>query len=108
MHLKLYIFRSRFGKTLLPKNGLISNVVDAVETDLIPDVWLVPVAFTYDSAAEGIFYDELLGVRKKKESVLGVIRGVIYSFGGRGKCGTVTLNFGNPIRLTVIGISLHE
>lgn len=85
----------------MPKNGLISNVVDAVQTSVIPDVWLVPVSFSYDSVAEGIFYDELLGIRKKKESVIGVIRGVFNSFGERGKCGTVTMNFGNPVRLTV-------
>lgn len=94
-------YRSRFGKTLLPKNGLISNVVDAVESGVIPDVWLVPVSFSYDNVIEGMFYDELLGIRKEKESVMGVIKGIYKSFGEQGRCGTVMMNFGTPVRLTV-------
>ena len=93
--------RSRFGKTLLPKNGLISNVVDAVEAGVIPDVYLVPVSYSYDNIVEGIFHEELMGIRKEKESVLGVIRGIFKGFGKRGKCGTVTIDFGTPCRLTV-------
>jgi glycerol-3-phosphate O-acyltransferase len=92
--------RSRFGKTLLPKNGLISNVVDAVEGGVIPDVYLVPVSFSYDNIVEGIFHEELMGIRKEKESVIGVIRGIFKGFGRRGKCGTVTVDFGTPCLLT--------
>uniref|UniRef100_A0A915DK78 Phospholipid/glycerol acyltransferase domain-containing protein n=1 Tax=Ditylenchus dipsaci TaxID=166011 RepID=A0A915DK78_9BILA len=61
--------RSRFGKALLPKNGLISNIVAAVREKEIPDVFIVPVGISYDNILEGIFHDELMGVRKKKESV---------------------------------------
>uniref|UniRef100_A0A914D1K8 Phospholipid/glycerol acyltransferase domain-containing protein n=1 Tax=Acrobeloides nanus TaxID=290746 RepID=A0A914D1K8_9BILA len=100
--------RSRFGKTLLPKNGLISNVVDAVESGVIPDVWLVPVSFSYDNVIEGMFYDELLGIRKEKESVMGVIKGIYKSFGEQGRCGTVMMNFGTPVRLTAYKRSLEE
>lgn len=35
--------RSRMGKTLVPKNGLISNIVEAVENGELKDVYLVPV-----------------------------------------------------------------
>ncbi|KAH7701596.1 Protein ACL-6 a, partial [Aphelenchoides avenae] len=92
--------RSRFGKSLLPKNGLISNVVEAVESGQIRDVYLVPVSISYDNVAEGIFYDELMGVRKEKESVLGVIKGLIRGFGMHGMCGTVCMDFGEPVLLT--------
>lgn len=78
------MIRSRFGKTLLPKNGLISNVVEAVESGQIEDVYLVPVSIAYDNVAEGIFYEELMGVRKEKENVLGVMGdyGIIKGFIG--------------------------
>jgi 1-acyl-sn-glycerol-3-phosphate acyltransferase len=92
--------RSRFGKTLLPKNGLISNVVDAVEEGVIPDVYLVPVSYSYDNIVEGIFHDELMGIRKEKESVMGIIRGIFKGFGKRERCGTVTIDFGSPCKLT--------
>lgn len=72
-----------------------------MESGIIPDVWLVPVSFSYDNVVEGIFYDELLGIRKQKESVLGVIKGLYKSFGKQGQCGTVIMNFGNPVRLMV-------
>lgn len=93
--------RSRFGKTLLPKNGLISNIVEAVESGVISDVYLVPVSYSYDNIVEGIFHEELMGVRKEKESFLGVLRGVFKGFGKKGKCGVVTVNFGTPCKLTV-------
>ncbi|VDN30371.1 unnamed protein product, partial [Cylicostephanus goldi] len=92
--------RSRFGKPLLPKHGLISNVVTAVQEKVIPDCYLVPVSYTYDNVAEGVFLDELMGIPKvrcghikyyqnvlgirrlqKRESVIGVITGIFRSFG---------------------------
>lgn len=48
------------GKTLLPKNGLISNIVEAVENGELRDCYLVPVSVNYDGIVEGIFYDELV------------------------------------------------
>ncbi|KAE9551115.1 hypothetical protein FO519_005673 [Halicephalobus sp. NKZ332] len=91
--------RSRFGKTLLPKNGLISNIIEAVEEGIIPDVYLVPVSYSYDNIVEGIFHEELMGIRKEKESVWGIFRGILKGFGKKEKCGTVTINFGSPCRL---------
>ena len=57
-------FRSRFGKALVPKHGLISNVIEAVQQNIIQDVYLVPVSYTYDNIAEGIFLNELMGIPK--------------------------------------------
>ncbi|KAK6056819.1 hypothetical protein COOONC_05670 [Cooperia oncophora] len=56
--------RCRFGKSQLPKHGLISNVVKAVQERTISDCYLVPVSYTYDSVAEGVFLDELMGIPK--------------------------------------------
>ncbi|VDN53533.1 unnamed protein product [Dracunculus medinensis] len=92
--------RSRFGKPLPPKNGLLSNVVKAVLQGTLKDVWIVPVSFTYDSVVEGIFENELMGVSRQKESVWKVMRHVISDF-KRGKCGCVYIDFGQPTLLSV-------
>lgn len=91
--------RSRFGKALHPKNGLISNIIEAVQQGMIPDVFLVPASVTYEQIAEGIFFEELMGMPKQRESVWGVFKNVIQSF-GYSHCGAVRLHFGAPVRLT--------
>uniref|UniRef100_A0A8R1HPI7 PlsC domain-containing protein n=1 Tax=Caenorhabditis japonica TaxID=281687 RepID=A0A8R1HPI7_CAEJA len=93
--------RSRFGKVLNPKNGLISNVVEAVQNGSICDCYLVPVSYTYDSVVEGIFLDELMGVPKKPENLLGVILNVFSGFSKQKQCGIVRIHYGRPILLTV-------
>ena len=56
--------RSRFGKSLIPKHGLISNIVEAYQEGMIKDCYLVPVSYTYENVPEGIFLEELMGVPK--------------------------------------------
>lgn len=92
--------RSRFGKALTPKNGLISNVVEAVQHGFIKDCYLVPVSYTYDAVVEGIFLHELMGIPKVRESVLGVFRGIFSGFSKSKQCGVVRMHYGRPIRLT--------
>ncbi|RCN40702.1 hypothetical protein ANCCAN_13345, partial [Ancylostoma caninum] len=104
----LSAFRCRFGKPLLPKHGLISNVVTAVQQKVISDCYLVPVSYTYDNVAEGVFLDELMGIPKKRESVLGIITGVIKSFGMPKRCGAVRIHYGNPVLLSDYINALHE
>uniref|UniRef100_A0A1I7XI58 PlsC domain-containing protein n=1 Tax=Heterorhabditis bacteriophora TaxID=37862 RepID=A0A1I7XI58_HETBA len=92
--------RSRFGKPLIPKHGLISNVVEAVQQGIISDCYLVPVSYTYDQVAEGVFLNELMGIPKMRESVLGVLRGVLKGFGIPQRCGAVRIHYGKPVLLT--------
>ncbi|GMT12240.1 hypothetical protein PFISCL1PPCAC_3537 [Pristionchus fissidentatus] len=91
--------RNRFGKPLLPKNGLISNVVEAVQQGVIPDCYLVPVSITYDQVAEGVFLNELMGIPKVRENLWMVLKGMIKGFGML-PCGVVRMNFGTPVLLT--------
>lgn len=58
------------------------------------------MSFTYDHTAEGIFFNELMGMRKQRESVWRVFKGVVQSLGS-GRCGAVRINFGTPVLLTV-------
>ncbi|KAI6241986.1 hypothetical protein M3Y99_00275000 [Aphelenchoides fujianensis] len=79
--------RSRFGKALIPKNGLISVIADAFKSGELPDCYLVPVSFTYDRVPERIFHEELMGVRKPTESLLKVIVGAFRCVRARFVCG---------------------
>uniref|UniRef100_A0A158PBV5 PlsC domain-containing protein n=1 Tax=Angiostrongylus cantonensis TaxID=6313 RepID=A0A158PBV5_ANGCA len=92
--------RCRFGKSQLPKHGLISNVIQAVQQKAISNCYLVPVSYTYDNIAEGVFLDELIGIPKKRESVFGVLHAVFKSFGKSRRCGAVRLHFGSPVLLS--------
>uniref|UniRef100_A0A0N4ZSP2 PlsC domain-containing protein n=1 Tax=Parastrongyloides trichosuri TaxID=131310 RepID=A0A0N4ZSP2_PARTI len=92
--------RSRFGKSLLPKNGLISNVYESVKEKSVQDVFLVPVSYSYDQTVEGIFMDELMGKRKKKESILGIFMGIWNAFQLSKQCGNVRVTFGTPTLLS--------
>uniref|UniRef100_A0AC35U467 PlsC domain-containing protein n=1 Tax=Rhabditophanes sp. KR3021 TaxID=114890 RepID=A0AC35U467_9BILA len=92
--------RCRFGKALLPKNGLISNICDSVNEGSVLDVYIIPVSYTYEQTVEGIFMDELMGKQKQKESVFGVIKNVFEAFKYKKQCGNVRVNFGTPTLLS--------
>ncbi|KAI6189852.1 hypothetical protein M3Y97_00053300 [Aphelenchoides bicaudatus] len=92
--------RSRMGKTLLPKNGLISNIVESHENGELGDCYLVPVSINYDAPIEGIFYHELMGIRKPKESLVNVFFGMVNSFWLKHACGVVAVDFGKPVLLS--------
>lgn len=92
--------RSRFGKSLLPKNGLISNIYESVTEGCVKDVYLVPVSYSYDQTVEGIFMDELMGHKKKKESIIGVFIGLWNALKLRQQCGNVRVTFGTPTLLS--------
>lgn len=96
------MFRSRFGKTLIPKNGLISNIVNAVQEGEIQDVLLVPVSISYDKIIEGVYYDELMGLPKKRESIWMVIKAFFSIFSTGNKCGDAVIDIGEPVSLNVI------
>lgn len=62
--------RSRVGKMLDPKYGILTMVVEAVHTNKVKDVKLVPITINYEKVLEGdTFPIELLGESKVKESL---------------------------------------
>jgi len=68
--------RSRYGKTLGPKTGILGIVLDAVLDGKIPDAQITPLTVNYDRVLEGETYPyELLGEQKVKESLARVIKG---------------------------------
>jgi glycerol-3-phosphate O-acyltransferase len=89
--------RSRTGRLLQPKVGLITMTVQSYLADRDRPVVFVPVYLGYEKIVEGqTFIGELSGERKKKETLGGVLRSLKTL---RERFGRVHVSFGEPIRL---------
>ena len=90
--------RSRTGRLLTPRGGLLSMTVRAFLRAPRRPVLFQPVYIGYEKLMEGKSYiGELSGKPKEKESLLGLLRGLKVL---RQRYGHVALNFGEPIELT--------
>ena len=90
--------RSRTGRLLTPRGGLLSMTVRAFLRAPRRPVLFQPVYIGYEKLMEGKSYiGELSGKPKEKESLLGLLRGLKVL---RQRYGHVSLNFGEPIELT--------
>ncbi|OZF50673.1 glycerol-3-phosphate 1-O-acyltransferase [Rhodococcus sp. 14-2470-1a] len=92
--------RSRTGKLRPPRFGLLTYLVDALESSDAEDVYLVPTAITYDRLHEvGAMAAESHGAQKQAEGIrmaIGYIR-------AQGKLrGNVYLNFAEPVSVRSI------
>lgn len=89
--------RSRTGRLLKPKLGMLSMTVDAwIKTQHRP-LAFIPVYIGYEKLIEGKSYiGELFGQKKKKESLFTSIRSILSL---KGQFGKVTTRFGEPIEL---------
>ena len=89
--------RSRTGRLLKPKTGMLSMTVRSFLRDPVRPVVFVPVYFGYERIVEGATYiGELSGKPKEKETVLGLVRALRKL---REKFGRVRVNLGEPIAL---------
>ena len=67
--------RSRDGYLRPPKLGFLNMILDALNHDIIPEVYFVPISINYDRVMEADGYrDELFGRPKKKETFWQLIR----------------------------------
>jgi glycerol-3-phosphate O-acyltransferase len=67
--------RSRTGKLLMPKLGLLSILLNAYKNGACKDMVIVPIYIGYDRVLEEKSYlQELEGVQKKPETLSGVIK----------------------------------
>jgi glycerol-3-phosphate O-acyltransferase len=89
--------RSRSGKLLPPRFGMLAYVVDAYRRGRSEDVHVIPVAIAYDQSQDvGGYTAEQRGAAKQAESFgwfLGVVRGL------RRRFGDIHIRFGEPISL---------
>lgn len=89
--------RSRTGRKLKAKPGLLAMSVRSYLRDHKRSVVFVPVNFSYEKLLEGGTYiNELSGKPKKTESVMGVLRSLKAL---KDRFGQVHVNFGSPIYL---------
>ena len=67
--------RSRTGKMITPKYGMLSMIIHAYQEKVCDDLALIPVSLGYDRIVEEASYlRELRGVPKKRESVRDILR----------------------------------
>ncbi len=89
--------RSRTGRLLSPKGGMLAMTVGSYLKDPRRPIVFVPVYFGYEKLIEGdSFISELGGAEKKRESVAGLVRSVR---GLKENFGKVYVNVGEPIEL---------
>jgi len=92
--------RSRTGRLLAPKGGMLAMTVNSYIQDPKRPVVFVPIYFGYEKLIEGdSFISELGGAEKKKESLLGLIRSIKSL---RENFGHVYVNIGEPIELDAL------
>jgi len=90
--------RSRTGRLLAPRAGMLVMTVRAFLRAPRRPVLFQPVYIGYEKLVEGKSYaGELSGQPKEKESLLGLLRGLMKVL--RQRYGHVALNFGEPIEL---------
>lgn len=62
--------RSRTGKLLPPKFGILRFIMDSILSGRVKDAWVIPVSTQYDKVIETEAYvSELLGIPKVKENL---------------------------------------
>jgi glycerol-3-phosphate O-acyltransferase len=89
--------RSRTGKMMTPKLGMLSAVVNTYLSGVRRDLYLAPVSIHYGRILEEDAYQfELSGGEKEKESFSGLLRARRFL---QQRYGTVYLSFAKPISL---------
>jgi len=89
--------RSRTGKTMAPRLGMLTWNVEAFLDGTRRDLFFVPIAITYERLVEeGAMVGELEGARKRNESIMGLVRARKFL---QRRFGSVFVNFGEPISL---------
>ncbi|MFC3550755.1 glycerol-3-phosphate 1-O-acyltransferase PlsB [Lysobacter cavernae] len=90
--------RSRTGRLLPPKGGMVAMTLRAFLRQPTRPVLFQPVYIGYEKLMEGSSYlDELSGKPKEKESIWALLWGIPKVL--RSNYGQVVVNFGEPIRL---------
>ena len=86
--------RSRTGKLLPPKFGILNFILDSLLSGRVQDSYIIPVSTQYDKVIETEAYvNELLGIPKRKENLIDFLSSSkVLSL----KMGRVDVRFGRP------------
>jgi len=97
--------RSRTGRLLQPKGGMLAMTVNSYIKNPRRPIVFIPVYFGYEKLIEGdAFIGELGGAQKQKETLGGLIRSIKSL---RDQFGKVSVNIGEPIELEPILDRVH-
>ncbi|MEE2756291.1 MAG: 1-acyl-sn-glycerol-3-phosphate acyltransferase [Myxococcota bacterium] len=90
--------RSRTGKLLPPKMGMLAMLLEGIREGEFKDLQFIPINISYERVLEtGSYRHELTGGQKQVESVAGVVKaGRVF----RARHGRVYVNFSEPVRLS--------
>lgn len=95
--------RSRTGKLLPPRMGMLGMCVDPVADGYVSDVHFIPASISYEKVIEAKSYRrELEGGRKKKEDMTALLGSTKVL---RSKYGRVFVDFAEPISLRMFAAS---
>ncbi len=98
--------RSRSGKLLPPRFGMLAYVVDAFRRGRSDDVYLIPVSIAYDLIQDvGSYSAEAQGAAKQAES-FGWFVGFLRGFATRS--GEIHIRFGDPLSLAATLSAPHR
>ncbi|XP_053995062.1 dihydroxyacetone phosphate acyltransferase [Hylaeus volcanicus] len=89
--------RSRSLKSIVPKFGLLSTILESLLEGSVPDIHFVPISINYERPPEELLFAyELLGVPKPKESTTGLFQSlsILQKPCGYGR---IFFNIGEPI-----------
>ncbi|MEO5565113.1 MAG: glycerol-3-phosphate 1-O-acyltransferase PlsB, partial [Luteimonas sp.] len=90
--------RSRTGRLLQPKGGMLAMTVRAYLRQPTRPVLFQPVYIGYEKLMEGdSYHEELTGKTKERESIFGLLLGIPKVL--RSNYGQVVVNFGEPVML---------
>lgn len=90
--------RSRIGKLLPPKIGMLSICLQSILHRKVENTYLMPVSIGYDKVMEDDTYaKELKGAKKQKENVLQFLNGIRKVFANYG---SVDVSFGEPVLIS--------
>lgn len=89
--------RSRIGKLLSPKIGMLNICVQSIIKRKAENTYIVPIYFGYDKVMEDDSYaKELKGAKKQKENAFQFLNGIRKIFTNYG---SVDVSFGDPIKI---------
>jgi len=98
--------RSRSGKLMPPRLGLLSYVVDSLRRGKAEDIQLIPVSIAYDQIQDVPDYArEAQGKEKERESIGWLLRSVRSL---RRRYGDIYIRFGEPVSVRSMLASIEE
>lgn len=98
--------RTRTGKPLMPKNGVLSVILDAFMDGTINDALLVPVSVNYERLVDGNFIREQLGQRKQPETFRSAISAIWHVLHSR--YGLMRIDFNEPFSIRELVKSFNK